>query len=106
MRNINYQTFIRISKKHGTGNFLLKSALPRVLLLRAISEKPVIAYYAFPFTVSVLYCNFFFQNLQPDKRTLKRKVDINESTNGSSSAADLSDQPDNSNQTMKRKSQN
>jgi len=34
---------------------------------------------------------------------LKRKVDINESTNGSSSAADLSDQPDNSNQTMKRK---
>jgi len=45
-------------KKHGTGNFLLKSALPRVLLLRAISEKPVIAYYAFPFTVSVLYCNF------------------------------------------------
>ncbi|KAK2556217.1 hypothetical protein P5673_021827, partial [Acropora cervicornis] len=39
----------------------------------------------------------------PDKRTLKRKVDINDSTNGSSPAADLSDQPDNSNQTMKRK---
>lgn len=45
----------------------------------------------------------FLYNVQPDKRTLKRKVDINKSTNGSSSAADLSDQPDNSNQTMKRK---
>ncbi|CAH3151167.1 unnamed protein product, partial [Porites evermanni] len=36
----------------------------------------------------------------PDKRTLKRKVDINES---SSSAADLSDKPDNCNHTLKRK---
>ena len=41
--------------------------------------------------------------MQPDKRTLKRKVDINESTSGSSSAVDLSDQPDNCNQTLKRK---
>ena len=38
--------------------------------------------------------------MQPDKRTLKRKVDGNES---SSSAADLSDKPDNCNQTLKRK---